>query len=176
MIPTAASAAPIARRSSAHPSWFILGVGLGFLALFLVGFMTQIGTNEAFITNAGQVNIFKPNWMILLQIPNLVMGNASPSDAMATVFGWGIELIYLGFIVGYELMHNAVDQTGQFMGGLFRTASWGIVLFNGWTDYNYGTLGSGIGGHLAFALMQSFIVGFFATVGLFFIRFAWNQA
>jgi hypothetical protein len=153
-----------------------MAVGAGFLALFVVGLITQITTNEAFITASGQVNIFKPNWQILLQIPNLVTGNASPSDAMATIFGWGIELIYLGFIVGYELMHESVYQTGQFMGGLFRTASWGIVLFNGWTDYNYGTLGSGIGGHLAFALMMSFVVGFFGTVGLFFIRYAWNHA
>ena len=116
------------------------------------------------------------DWSILWQIPNLVVGNDSASEAAATIFGWGIELVYLGFIVGYELLHDSVQRSGQFMGGLFRTLSWVIVLFNGWTDYNYGSLGGGQWGHLGFAFVTSFIVGFFGTIGMYLLEIGWRRA
>lgn len=162
---------------SGHPGPFILAVGAGFLILFVVALMTQIQTNEAFITHAGQVNVYKPNWDILFQIPNLVLGNLNASDAAATIFGWGIELIYLGFIIGYELLQDGIHtRSGQFMASLFKTLSWAIVAFNGWTDFNYGSLGGGFWGHMGFALITSFIVGFFGTIGMFLIEHGWRRA
>lgn len=162
---------------SGHPPIFIIVVGAGFLILFVVALMMQVQTNEAFITNAGNVNVYKPDWNILLQIPNLVEGNLlSASDAVATIFGWGIELIYLGFIIGYEALQDSVKRSGQFMSGLFRTLSWVIVIFNGWTDYMYGSLGGGIAGHLGFALVISFVVGFFGTIGMYLIEHGWKRA
>jgi hypothetical protein len=169
------SSAPTSVGQSGHPAHFIIVVALGFIALFLVALMMQIQTNEAFITHAGQVNIYQPDWSILMQIPNLVLGNLKPSEAAATIFGYGIELIYLGFIIGYELLHESVERSGQFMAGLFKTLSWVIVLFNGWTDYNYGSLGGGFWGHLGFALVVSFIVGFFGTIGLYLLEVGWKR-
>ena len=172
---TTSASAGTPRRTSHWPG-FILAVGVGFLILFIVALMTQIQTNEAFITNQGQVSIYKPNWEVLLQVPLLIAGGLSPSEAVATIFGWGIELIYLGFIIGYELLQEAAYRSGQAMGNLFRVCSWAIVLFNGWTDFNYGTLGGGLWGHIFFAAVTSFIVGFFLTIGIFLIECGWQRA
>lgn len=171
-----ATTTPSTNTKQGHPAAFIMVVGVAFLALFIVGVMTQIQTNEAFITHAGNVNVYKPDWSILFQIPSLVMGNLGPDEAAATIFGWGIELIYLGFIIGYEMLHNSVQRSGQLMASVFRTLSWVIIVFNGWTDYNYGTLGGGAWGHFGFALVTSFIVGFFGTIGMFLIEQGWKRA
>lgn len=172
----AEAAAGTTQPRGGHPAAFFIVVGVLFLALFAVGLMTQIQTNEAFITHVGQVNVYKPDWSILLQVPNLALGNLSTEDAAATIFGWGIEAIYLGFIIGVEILHQSVQRSGKTMAGIFKTLSWVIVLFNMWTDYLYGSLGSGFWGHFAFALITSFIVGFFGTVGLFLIEYGWKKA
>ncbi len=166
---------PHASQRNGHPALFIFIVGAAFLALFLVGVMTQIQTNEAFIQNAGQVDVYKPDWAILLQIPNLVLGNLSPGESVATIFGWGIELMYLGFIIGHELLQHSVMRSGILMANIFRTGAWIIILFNGWTDFTYGTLGGGFWGHAGFAAVTSFIVGFFGTIGMYLIGEAWRR-
>lgn len=159
---------------SGHHPGLLVAVGLLFLIVFVIGLMTQIETNEAFITHAGAVNVYQPDWGVFMQLPNLIGGTTSSSaEAAAAMFGWGIELIYLGFIVGYELVQNAVWRSGRVMAGIFRTLSWGIVIFNGWTDFHYGTFGTGWGGHLAFALITSFIVGYFGTVGWGLVEQGW---
>src|SRR5689334_3807011 len=89
---TASSSAPYVPNNH-HPPKFITLVGIGFLILWVVALMTQIQTNEAFITNAGQVNAYRPNWQILWQPIALILGELSPQDAIATIFGWGVELI-----------------------------------------------------------------------------------
>jgi hypothetical protein len=162
-------------RGGGHPAGFVCIVGIAFLILFFVALMMQVQTNEAFITHQGVVNVFHPNIEILVQIPNLVIGNPSQQEAMATMFGWGIELIYLGFIIGYEVLQTAASRSGQLMAGIFRTFSWAGILFNFWTDANYGTIGSGLFGHIGFGLMVSFIVGFFGTVGMFLIGYGWRR-
>ncbi len=164
------------RGSSGHHPMVVFVVGVGFLVLFTVGFMTQIQTNEAFVQQSGSIAVYKPNWAILMQLPNLVMGNLSAGEAAATIFGYGIELIYLGFIVGYGLLEDAVSASGQVMARIFVTGAWGIVIFNLWTDYTYGTFGGGFWGHVGFAAATSFIVGFFGTIGVYLVRAAWRRA
>ncbi|GHO91535.1 hypothetical protein KSF_015830 [Reticulibacter mediterranei] len=171
--------APVSTMSyapSTHPPKFITAVGVGFLILWVVALMTQIQTNEAFITNAGQINVYHPNWAILWQPIALIAGQQSPQEAIATIFGWGIELVYLGFVVGYELMQHSVARSGALMGRIFKTGSWIIVGFNFWTDYNYGTLSTAAWGHIAFAFITGFIVGFFGTIGLALIEHGWSRA
>lgn len=168
-------AASAGRRSGHHPLVIVI-VGIGFLVLFVIGFMTQIQTNEAFIQHAGNIEVYKPNWSILLQLYYLVQGQLSASDAAATIFGYGIELIYLGFIIGYGMLEDAVSASGQVMARIFMSGAWGIVVFNLWTDYNYGSLGGGFWGHVGFAAATSFIVGFFGTIGIYLIRAGWRRA
>jgi hypothetical protein len=171
----ATSSASVPQRGGHHPL-FVIAVGVGFLILFLIALLAQIQTNEAFITHHGSVDVFHPNWQILFQLPLLAGSQLSSGEAAAAIFGWSIELIYLGFIVGYEIVMEAAHISGRFMGGLFKTGAWVIVCFNWWTDFNYGTIGSGTFGHIAFACAMSFIVGFFGTIGIFLIRYGWGRA
>ncbi len=170
--------APVPQNySSGHPARFVALVGVAFVVFFVLAIMMQVETNEALITHQGIVNIYRPNWAILWQPVELVMGGLSATDAAASMFGWGIELVYLGFIVGYEMLQDSVAASGLMMSRIFLTLSWGIVLFNAWADFNYGFIASNdFGGHLLFALMMSFIVGFFGTIGMFLIRHGWSQA
>ncbi len=169
------SSGSASRRGGHHPL-FVIAVGIGFLILFAIALMSQIQTNEAFITHHGVVDVYHPNWEVLFQLPLLIAGQLPSAEAAASIFGWGVELIYLGFIVGYEIVMDAASISGRFMGGLFKTGAWVIVGFNWWTDFNYGTLGGGTSGHVAFACAMSFIVGFFGTIGIFLIRHAWGRA
>ncbi len=165
-----------AAAKNAHPAAVFTLFGALFLLFFVVAYMAQIQTNEAFITNAGQVNVYKPDWLILMQPVNLVLGNLSPSEAMATIFGWGIELIYVSFIIGYEMMKHSSSRSGVMMSKIFITMSWGLVGLNWWTDYNYGTIGGGIAGHIGFACMISFIVGFFGTIGIALLEHGYHKS
>ena len=170
-----------AKLKSGQPTLFLLAVGLGMLSLFLVGFITQIQTNEAFLLHQGDVSVFQPDWSVLIQIPALLVPGLLPpfgsSEAVAIIVSWSIELVYLGFIVGYELLHHSVHQaSGERMARLFRTLSWVLIAINCYTDYQYGTIGSGILGHAAFAACVSLIVGYFGTIGLTLVKHAWEKA
>lgn len=170
---------PATARKGAHPAAFLMIVGILFLFFWGIGIITQIQTNEAFIAHSGEVNVYRPNWSIIMQPLSLVGVGEAPNanDAVAIIFGFGIELIYLGFIIGYEVVHDTVQQSsGKLMASLFRSGSWAIVAFNGYIDFNYGTLGSGFWGHFFFALMTSFIVGFFGTIGMHLIQAGWKRA
>lgn len=162
---------------SGHPSWFVGGVGVAFCILFVIGVMTQIQTNEALVTGVSNVDVYKPNWAILFQPVQLVMGGLSSEEGAAVIVGWGIELIYLGCIVGFEIMQHAASRSGQFMAKVFRYFSLGIIGLNVWTDFQYGaSIGGGVWGHVLFAVVTSFVVGFCGTIGMYFIEIAWRQS
>jgi hypothetical protein len=161
---------------SAQPEIFITAVGIAFLILFGVGVMMQVQTNEALVTNAGNVTVYQPDWAIFLQIPELVFGGfASSSDAAGALVGWGIELMYLGFIIGYEHLHHSVKRSGQFMAKAFRFLSFVVLGVNCWTDFKYGSLGGGTWGHILFAAVASVIVGFFGTIGMYLLEIGWKR-
>ena len=74
------------------------------------------------------------------------------------MWGWGIESIYLVCVLGEVSIPR--------WRGLFITGAFGLVMFDFWTDFNYGSLPSGMGGQFGFALVTAFIVAFFGAVGL----------
>ena len=155
MAKSAQTAAP-ARRSNIPILKLALGVVL--VLFFLLALMLQIQTSEAFILN-GQAVGLSANWAVLKQPFELAQGSLSLDMAKAVMWGWGIELIYLVCVVGEVAIHGRLS-------GLFKTGAVILVLFDFWTDMQYGTMASGIGGQIAFAAVTSFIVAFFGYVGL----------
>ena len=153
---SAQTAAPAARRSNVPILKLVLGVVL--VLFFLLALMLQIQTSEAFILN-GQAVGLAANWGILRQPIELAQGNLSLNMAKAVMWGWGIELIYLVCVVGEVTIHGRLN-------GLFKTGAIILVVFDFWTDMQYGNMASGIGGQIAFAGVTSFIVAFFGYVGL----------
>jgi hypothetical protein len=143
----------------------MITLGIALIAFWVLATMLQIQTSEAFILNGPAVT-FNPDWGVLMQPLDLMQGHLSPDMAIAVMWGWGIELMFLILIVGYEIAHDSVRASSQQLAGWFRTGCIVLVAFDGWTDFQYGQLASGFWGQLAFALVTAFIVMFFGIVGL----------
>ena len=154
---------PTMTRRSHSPLPLVL-VGLALLVFWVLASLLQIQTSEAFILK-GPIVTFVPNWGILRQPLDLVQGHLTTDLAKATMWGWGIELIYLVCIVGYEVAHEGVQSSNRKLASWFRTGVVGLIAFDAYTDFQYGTLASGFWGQVAFALVTSFIVAFFGIVG-----------
>ncbi len=133
-------------------------LGLLLIGFFLLAVMLQIQTSEAFILNGAPVTL-SADWGILLQPWELMHGQLPLNMAKAVIWGWGIELIYLVCVIGGVSAHGGLSK-------IFKTGALVLIGFDFWTDMNYGTMASGFGGQLAFALVTSFIVAFFGAIGI----------
>jgi hypothetical protein len=171
---TTAPATPKSHASSPLPR---LVLGALLLLFWLVAMILQIQTSEAFILKGSMVSLH-PNWSIIMQPIALVAGTLSPALAKATMWGWGIELIFLVCVIGYEIAHEGIFHANKKLAPLFRTVSLILIGFDAYTDFNYGQLASGFWGQAAFAAIMAFIVFFFGTIGLRFIEYGiaeWNK-
>ena len=152
----------------------LLLLGLALIVFWAITSLLQIQTSEAFILN-GSVVTFVPNWSILRQPLDLVQGHLTSEMAKATVWGWGIELIYLVCIIGYEVAHEGVRSTNRHLAEVFSTGAFALIAFDAYTDFQYGNLASGFWGQVAFAAITSFIVAFFGVIGLRLIEHGLTQ-
>jgi hypothetical protein len=167
----------IANSHRANSPLPMLILGIALIGFWVLASTLQIQTSEAFILNGPAVK-FNPDWAILMQPIDLVQGHLSQDMAKAVMWGWGIELMFLILIVGYEIAHESVKASSQTLAGWFRTGTIVLVAFDGWTDFQYGQLASGLWGQLAFALVTAFVVMFFGIVGLRLIEAGlteWNR-
>lgn len=171
-------ASSVSRGGSSHHSGALLVMGLIFIAFFVLGLMTQVQTNEAFINHATNVDSYRPNWWVFVQPIGLFLGWYNPDVQEAVFFGWFIEILYLGItFVGLEIVHHMAHQAGRLLGILFEVIAFAAVCFNWYTDFNYGTmLTSGDWGHFWFACVTAITVGYFGRFGLFLIKLGWNRA
>ena len=101
----ATTAASSTRRSGHSAPILLLDHRLCVLAFWLFASLLEIQASEAFLLHGATVS-FVPDWAILKQPADLVTGHLSTDMAKATLWGWGIELIYLVCIVGYEIAHE----------------------------------------------------------------------
>ncbi len=149
-------------------------LGLALIVFWLLASLLQIQTSEAFLLR-GPVVTFAPNWSILKQPVELVQGQLTSDMAKATMWGWGIELIYLVCIIGYEVAHEGVRSSNHHLAAWFSTGTVALIAFDAYTDFQYGQLASGFWGQVAFALITAFIVAFFGIVGFRLIEHGLTQ-
>jgi hypothetical protein len=97
------------RISSPLPK-IVLGVVL--LAFFTVGSVLHIQTSEAFFL-MGQTVRLSPNWSVLAQPWQLMNGQLDPKMAETTMWGWGIELVFLICVVGFEIAHDGIAASSR---------------------------------------------------------------
>ncbi len=135
-----------------------LVLGVLLIGFFLLALMLQVQTSEAFLLNGSPVTL-AANWGVLQQPVVLIQGQLPIDMAKAVMWGWGIELVYLVCVIGEVSIQGRLN-------GWFKTGAFILVGFNFWTDLNYGSLGSGLGGQFAFAAVTSFMVAFFGVLGL----------
>lgn len=133
-------------------------LGVLLVGFFLLALMLQVQTSEAFILNGSPVTL-AADWGVLSQPIELLRGQLPIDVAKAVMWGWGIELVYLVCVIGEISVHGR-------LGGWFKTGAFILVVFNFWTDFQYGSLASGVWGQVAFAAITSFIVAFFGILGL----------
>lgn len=157
------STATTASKGSSPILKFLVGVAL--ILLWIVASLLQIQTSESFILN-GPVVHYAADWAILYQPYYLVTGQLTPTLAKAVMWGWGVELIFLVCVIGYEEAHATISEGNKRLANIFRIGSFAIIAFDAWTDFNYGSLPSGIGGQLAFAAITAFIVMFAGVAGV----------
>ena len=138
-----------------------LVLGVVLLGFFMLALLLQIQTSEAFILNGSLVSLTAnaANWGVLRQPVDLVQGKLPIDMAKAVMWGWGIELVYLVCVIGEVTVHGR-------LGGWFKSGAFILVVFDFWTDFQYGSMASGTWGQVAFAGITSFIVAFFGILGL----------
>ena len=163
MANTQTTTTPTASRREASPIPELI-VGLALQVFWVLASLLQIQTSEAFILK-GPVVTFVPDWGVLKQPLDLVRGQLSIDMAKAVMWGWGIELVYLVCIVGYEIAHESVKASNRHLASVFRTGVVALIAFDAYTDFQYGTLASGFWGQVAFAGVTAFIVAFFGVIG-----------
>ena len=156
-------------------------IGAAFIVFWLVCLMTQVTTNEAWIHGATSIDVYRPNWGVFIQLPQLFFGQLPAQDVNGVVFAWGLELIFLAItIAGIELIHHSVHQSGRILGVIFEIIAFGATCFNWYTDYLYGSVGvqqlqSQDAGHTVFAFMTSIVVAYFAVIGWNLIKAGWAR-
>jgi hypothetical protein len=157
---------------SSHRSPILfLGLGAVLFLFWIMASLLQIQTSEAFILQGPTVGLV-PHWSILHQPVDFIQGHLDATMTKAVMWGWGIELLFLICIVGYEIAHVAVRSSHSRFGTLFQTAVIGVIAFDAYTDFQYGQMATGFGGQLAFALITGVMVMFFGVVGIRFIEHA----
>jgi hypothetical protein len=152
------------------PILYLIG-GIAFLLFWFIALMTQIQTSEALIMHSStKINVFAPDWSILMQIPNLLIGHLSANEGKATIWAWGIEVLFLGVFLGWDEMRTAVSPTGKFLTGIFEFSIIGIIIYNFVSDFMYGNFGdTDFWRQAGFAVLASLMALFFAAVGVHFM-------
>src|SRR5260370_21397890 len=117
----------------------LLIVGLALILFWVLASVLQIQTSEAFLLRGPAVT-FVPNWGILKQPLDLVQGHLTTDMAKATMWGWGIELIYLVCIVGYEVAHETAKPSNRHLPRSFPPAPAALLTFNPHTHIQSATL------------------------------------
>lgn len=145
----------------------VLGlVGGLLLAAWLGVSLFQIQTTEAWALAGTPPGIANMNWGVLMQAGQLFTGNLSGAVGKAVVIGWVVELLTIVFGVCLEVAAHGVGRSSDLLKSIFVFGGFGLLAFNGWTDYNYGSLPSGMCGQVFFAALMSFLVIFGLPAGI----------
>lgn len=147
----------------------IMGLGAVLMCFWFMCSLIEIEATESWIV-PNTIN-FKPNWDILMQIPQLITGKGlDTAHAQAAFLGWGVEMVTLVIIIGFDIAAESIAHANKDLVDIFKTGMVIIAIFNLITNLQFGTLGNGFFGHLAFALVLSFVSWFFGLVGFRFIE------
>jgi hypothetical protein len=140
---------------------FVLLFGVVVFVVTAAVTMLEVQTSEAFILHSSQVSLL-PNWSLINQIPELIMGTLSPIMVKPTLYGWGGELLYAAFFVLWQVMRRAMKKTHPFVGKVFFVGQFVILAFQFWSNLQFGTADfwGDFWGQLGFAfILLLFVLG-----------------
>lgn len=144
-----------------------LGLICGITAAY--GSLIQIQTSEAFLLN-GAVQTFLPAWEIIMQPVHFASGILTIDQAKAFTWGFGIELLFLTFALGFDIAHQGIAAHSKRSGGVFLIGGGLLIVLNSIADFSFGSIGSGFWGHLGFTVVCLFAVLFLGLVAIKFIE------
>ena len=145
----------------------VLGIAGVALLLLMVGLsLFQIQTTESWLLQSPPPNIAGVAWGVVYQLGQLVTGQLTGSVGKAVAVGWSVEIITLVFGVALEVAAHGVRRSSELLASIFVLGGFGLLGFNGYTDFQYGSLPSGFCGQLFFAALMSFIVVFGLPAGI----------
>lgn len=150
---------------SKTPPVLKIALGIFVMLVWAVAVLFQIETSEAALLKQ-PITRFIAILTILHQPVDMVQGNLHTHQAMATIFGWGIEIIFMVLAIGYETAHEGVKYANPGLARWFASGMVAIVVINAVMDFFYSGLPSGILGQLGFSLILSFLVLFAGTAGV----------
>lgn len=153
----------------------MLVLGLVCIAFWLDILLLEVQASEAFLLHGSIITFSSSNWNTLLQPWELVQGTLDINMRMAVIWGWGIELIYLVCIVGWEVAQSAIGYHNPKLAGWFKTGALILIVFNAWSNFQYGNLASGFWGQIGFAAITSFGSAFFGIVGVYLLERAFAK-
>lgn len=162
-------------HSNKH-AWAALGLGVVLVLIFVWGLMLQLQTSVAAMLQTGEVTLSFSNFEVLMYIPNMLNGKYTLGFAMAVFLAYAIEAAYFTAIIFFDRSIHAIASSGWFMVRFWIVGLFLCVLYNVVSDYSVGTLGSGWPGHLAFALLMTFVESFFGILGVELIMMGWRMA
>ena len=161
---------------STRHAWAALILGVVLLIIFIWGLMLQLQTSIAAILKTGEVTVSFSNFEVFMYIPNMFLGKYPLGFAMAVFLAFAIECAYFVAIWFFDRSIHAIAQSGWFMVRFWCVGLLLCVIYNMVSDYSIGVLGSGPWGHLAFALLMTFVESFFGLLGVEFIRMGWRMS
>lgn len=165
--PAQGTTTPVTHAARKGQNPLVLAIaGVAIVGLWLGLSLFQIQTTESWTLNAPPPDIAGVSWGVVFQAGQLVSGQLAGALGKAVAVGWSVEIITLVFGVALEVAAHGVGRSSQMLRGIFVFGGFGLLIFNGWTDYAYGSLPSGACGQFFFAGLMSFIVVFGLPAGL----------
>lgn len=156
-----------------HAVW-----GVVLLIGFFFGMLLQMQSTEAWMQGEHAASLV-PNLGFLAQFPDFLGGHLSPGASTSFLVAVIVEMTYVTIKLGTArpqahimrkysgagVMTDAIVQSARIRRVLWSVISWGIILFNAFTDWQYST---DLGGwqQLAFIVIVGAATFYFGTFGV----------
>jgi hypothetical protein len=125
--------------------------GLVLIGGFILGMMMQIQSTEAWMLGESTQSLV-PDFSIFQQFPDFISRHMAPGVSVAFLVAWSVELIYITLKIGTArprahamrkygvgTVTDAVVRSAAIRAAIWSVVSWGIFLFNAFTDWQYAT-------------------------------------
>lgn len=147
---------------------FVLGViSLGFWVTIIV---QDVQATQAFGNSGVAFSMSGSTLSTVQEIWFLFTTDLPISSKRLIIYGWGIELIMLIGVVGWEIAKSGIGYHNPKLANVFGSGAIAIIIFNIWTTANFGT--SLTWGSFGSALLNAFGSAFFGVIGAYFIEYS----
>lgn len=159
------SNAPAASTKSSHssslmhsPPVVFIG-GLLLLSAFVFCSQIQIQTSEAYLLGKQPLDVGF-SWSIVQQFKDLITGKITGVEGIVDAACFVVEILTIIIGCCLEITAHGVRRSSELLANAFVWLSFALLLWNGFTDYQYASLPTGFCGQSFVALAISLAVVF----------------